>query len=505
MIKEYLLKYLEELFVLTNAMAPYLLLGFLFAGILHVFFKKEQVARLLGSKKAKSSFYASLIGVPLPLCSCGVIPTGISIYKSGASKGSTVSFLISTPQTGLDSIFATYSMLGLPYAILRPFIAFVSGIFGGMLTNYMDKETDDAKANTFASDEKPTKTNPIKSMFHYAFIESIQDIAKWLIIGLLIAAFISVILPDNFFLTYVNNDFLGMLIVLAVAVPLYVCATGSIPIAAVLLMKGISPGAALVFLMAGPATNAATITVLGKVMGKKALTGYLVSIIGSALFFGLFIDHFLPREWFTSFMPSNHDHNHGLPFWFELSSSILLVLLLLNIYIKKFVNYFKSKAKSANTLNDVVNNKNYENYTLIKVKGINCNNCKLNLEKSIGAIDGVESVEANVADSTVKIKSQVFDDEKIKKAVEEVGHDYLGIVEKVNHKKNDFLEVSVKGMTCSHCKANVEKAVKLIPGIKNATVDLDKAVVTIEGNNINLEEVKKRIENIGYKYVKPKD
>jgi len=151
MIITYLKQYFTELFNLTNAMAPYLLLGFLFAGILHVFFKKEQVAKLLGSKRVKSSFYASLIGVPLPLCSCGVIPTGISIYKSGASKGSTVSFLISTPQTGIDSIMATYSMLGLPYAILRPFIAFISGIIGGSITNYMDKEVEPENSQIFTT------------------------------------------------------------------------------------------------------------------------------------------------------------------------------------------------------------------------------------------------------------------------------------------------------------------------------------------------------------------
>ena len=179
MILEYIIKYLNELLILTNAMAPYLLLGFLFAGILHVFFKKERVSRLLGSNKMRSTIYASLIGVPLPLCSCGVIPTGISFYKNGASKGSTVSFLISTPQTGIDSIMATYSMLGLPFAILRPFIAFVSGIFGGAVTNYMDKtpvvEPVVAKSQKEIDREK---TNPIRRMLHYALVEFMQEFER---------------------------------------------------------------------------------------------------------------------------------------------------------------------------------------------------------------------------------------------------------------------------------------------------------------------------------------
>jgi uncharacterized protein len=500
MIIRYLIQYFKELYELTNEMAPYLLLGFLFAGILHVFFKKDQVARLLGSKKVKSSIYASLIGVPLPLCSCGVIPTGISIYKSGASKGATVSFLISTPQTGADSILATYSMLGLPFAILRPFIAFVSGVIGGSITNYIDKDTDHEASNIFSKEETEEIKNPFFRMLHYGFVESLQDIAKWLIVGLLIAAMIAVVLPPDFFQNYIHNDFLGMLIVLAVAVPLYICATGSIPIAAVLLMKGISPGAALVFLMAGPATNAATITVLGKVMGRKALIGYLVSIIGSALFFGLLIDNFLPREWFTSFINgTSHHHSHGLPLWLGLGSSVLLIMMMLNIYIGKIVKRFKEKShKSKSNLHiDEVNSQNDYNY--IKVKGMDCNNCKINLEKSIGAIDGVEAVEADISNSSIKIKARVFDNEKVKKAVEDLGHTYLGLIQKINHKKMD-INITVKGMTCNHCKANVEKTIKSLPEISNATVDLDRAIVHVEGDNINLDEIKKKVEEVGYEY-----
>jgi uncharacterized protein len=500
MIARYLGQYINELYLLTNAMAPYLLLGFLFAGILHVFFKKDQVARLLGSKKVRSSIYASLIGVPLPLCSCGVIPTGISIYKSGASKGSTVSFLISTPQTGADSILATYSMLGLPFAILRPVIAFISGIIGGSITNYIDNETDKEPLKVFSEKETVENRNTFFRMFHYAFVESLQDIAKWLIIGLLIAAFIAVILPPEFFQNYIHNDLLGMLIVLAVAVPLYICATGSIPIAAVLLMKGISPGAALVFLMAGPATNAATITVLGKVMGRKALTGYLVSIIGSALFFGLMVDNFLPREWFTSFINgSGHNHSHGLPFWIELSSTILLIIMILNIYIGKIVKRFKEKHHKINTGLQIDDATNQNEYNVVKVKGMDCNNCKINLEKSIGALVGVEEVEANISNSTIKIKARVFDNEKVKKAVEDLGHTYLGIIQKINHKKMD-INITVKGMTCNHCKANVEKTIKSLPEISNATVDLDRSLVHVEGDNIDLDEIKKRVEEVGYEY-----
>ena len=432
MLVQFLGQYFQELFNLTNAMAPYLLLGFLFAGILHVFFKKEQVARLLGSKKVKSSFYASLIGVPLPLCSCGVIPTGISIYRSGASKGSTVSFLISTPQTGADSIFATYSMLGLPFAILRPFIAFVSGIVGGSITNYLDKNSEEETTDAFVKENEKESKNPVSRMLHYAFVESIEDIAKWLIIGLLLAALISVFLPAEFFQTYITNDLISMVIILAVAIPLYICATGSIPIAAVLIMKGISPGAALVFLMAGPATNAATITVLGKVLGRRTLISYLVSIIGSAIVFGILVDNFLPREWFTAFIGHNHQHQHGLPFWLELSSSVALTILIGNIYIKKLVSKFKKPSTSYSIDSNLINDsgllqENSANLQIF-VKGMNCNKCKANVEQSIKSLEKVTNVIVYLEKSLVVVEGNDIKPEEIKKKVEDIGYEYGGVV-----------------------------------------------------------------------------
>lgn len=502
MILEYLKVYFQELFSLTNEMAPYLLLGFFFAGVLHVFFKKEKVARLLGSRKVKSSFYASLLGVPLPLCSCGVIPTGISIYKSGASKGSTVSFLISTPQTGFDSIMATYSMMGLPFAILRPLIAFISGVLGGSITNYIDREPPKDISGAFGERSEKAFKNPVKSMFHYAFVESLQDIAKWLIIGLLIAALISVLLPPDFFQTYINNDLLGMLIILLAAVPLYVCATGSIPIAAVLLMKGISPGAALVFLMAGPATNAATITVVGKVMGRKPLTGYLISIIGSALLFGLLIDNLLPREWFTAFVTHHHHQHgeHGLPYWLELSSTLILALLLVNIYSKKIRNKFNTGGISSENIIPVTDDKVLEGYQTFRVSGLDCNQCKTGIENSIGLVPGVEWVEADIATSRVKVKTNGVNHSLIKKAIESSGHRYIGLLEKENISNMENVKIFVKGMTCNHCKANVENIIKSIKGISSVDVNLERSVVLIEGEDLNLNEIKEKIEGIGYEY-----
>ena len=250
---QYTLELLTAFWDLFMEMAPYLVLGFLLAGVLHVFFPKHKVHKYLGGKNLKSVINASLVGIPLPLCSCGVIPTGVSFHKNGASKGASVSFLISTPQTGVDSILATYSLMGLPFAVIRPIVALITGIIGGVATNAVD-ESPVTEAPQSAVNE--IKGNKFIAMLRYAFVDFLADIAKWLVIGLAIAAVITVMVPDSFFESYLSNPYLNMLLVLAASVPMYVCATGSIPVAMALLVKGISPGAAFVFLMAGPATNA---------------------------------------------------------------------------------------------------------------------------------------------------------------------------------------------------------------------------------------------------------
>jgi uncharacterized membrane protein YraQ (UPF0718 family) len=238
---DYIYRYLEELVSLVNEMGPWLLLGFFIAGLLHVFFPGGKINHLLGKSNMKSVLRAALIGIPLPLCSCGVIPTGISIHKNGASKGAAISFLISTPQTGVDSIMVTYSLLGLPFAIVRPVVALMTGVIGGFFTNNLENKTSVAPAPVVTTSENTKFKNPVLEIFRYAFVDFLQDIAKWLVIGLLLAALIAVVVPDDFFASYIHNDFMGMLIILLASIPVYVCATSSVPIAAVLMLIGISP------------------------------------------------------------------------------------------------------------------------------------------------------------------------------------------------------------------------------------------------------------------------
>ncbi|KPK87819.1 MAG: hypothetical protein AMS27_01490 [Bacteroides sp. SM23_62_1] len=414
---------------IIEEMSPYLLLGFLFAGILYVWFPKKKVYKYLGKPNSASVLNAALIGIPLPLCSCGVIPTGISFYKSGASKGSSVSFLVSTPQTGMDSIMVTYSLLGLPMAIIKPIIALFTGLLGGFLTNLFGKNgsMNDSSKNGSAVEEN-NGNKSLLGMLHYAFVEFLEDIAKWLIIGLIIAALIDVVIPDSFFTAYLGNEYFEMLLILVAAIPLYVCATGSIPIAAILMLKGLSPGAAIVFLMAGPATNAATITVIGRVLGKRTLFLYLVSIIAGALFFGILVNNLLPREWFTDplkYFHSEH-HEHGfLPYWLQVSSSILLSLLILNTIITKYRKKIASLfiKKSAESFK---NNLNMQDLHII-VKGMTCNHCKATVEQNIAGLGGVNSVNADITTGEVHLSGDNFDLKEVKQKIESLGYKYSGI------------------------------------------------------------------------------
>jgi hypothetical protein len=434
----YIDQYFDELWFLLLEMAPWLLLGLIFAGLLKVYFPQKHIDKYLGKSDFKSSVNASLLGIPMPLCSCGVIPTGISFFKNGASKGATNSFLISTPQTGVDSIFATYSMLGWPFAVLRPIVAFVTGVVGGALTNWLIKEKPVKTTSPFANFKidaavlgKTDKTcnddscgcnepkiednrHSLVRAADYAFVELLQDIAKWLILGFLVAALISVALPDDFFSSFKGLGLIEILVVLAASVPIYVCATGSIPIAAVLLMKGVSPGAALVFLMAGPATNVATMTVLGKTMGRKSLTIYLSTIIIGAIVFGLLTNWLIPTDWILSKVM--HIHGDGsehemLPGWLQLGSALLLIFSMAGGY---FYSIFKKKRKMEKVEGITVN-----------VAGMTCSHCEANVKRNLEALTGITNVVADNKSNTVKISGTKINLAKVKETVNGLGYNFI--------------------------------------------------------------------------------
>lgn len=409
----YIYDYINTFFELLKEMAPYLILGFLFAGILHVIIRKDKIQKYLGKRNIISILNAALLGIPLPLCSCGVIPTGISFNKNGASKGATISFLISTPQTGVDSILVTYSLLGLPFAVIRPIISLVTGLLGGVFTNLLDKDEpviEEIKPQKkTASQSKGAK---IKDIFRYAFVDFLKDIAGWLTAGLFIAALIAVVIPDNFFAEFTgSNSLIEMGLMLLMSVPLYVCATASVPIAAVLLMKGVSPGAAIVFLMAGPATNAATMTVIGNALGKKSLAAYLSSVIAGAIGFGLLVNHVLPVELFKIGSASHgHIHSELLPEWFEVTCAIVLSSLIIYSFISSF---FKKKS--------ALISKKEKDLTKIRVEGMTCNHCKNSVESNLIKIEGVEKVEAAPSANSVEIHGNKYNMHDVEKTITSLG------------------------------------------------------------------------------------
>lgn len=317
-------------------MSPYLLFGFFMAGILSVFVSQPLVERHLGGRGVWPLVKASLFGVPLPLCSCGVIPVSISLHKHGASKGATVSFLLSTPQTGVDSILATYSLLGPVFAIFRPAAAFVTGIVGGTLVNVFDREKEDLNhPKEDCSDECCSSSNKTSRIFRglkYGFVTLPRDIGKAMLIGLVIAACISAIQPDDLFAEQLlGTGIFAMVVMMFLGIPVYVCATASIPVAAALISEGLTPGAALVFLITGPATNAAAFTTIWKALGGRAAIVYLLTVAVSALGAGILLDVMFP-----DLGPSVRTHLHQMEpsVLGHISAVILLAMLGFAIFSK---------------------------------------------------------------------------------------------------------------------------------------------------------------------------
>ena len=344
--------FLFKIWSLLIEISPFLLFGFLFSGILSVTLSVETVAKYLGGKGIKPVFFASLFGVPLPLCSCGVIPVTAYLRNHGASKRSASSFLISTPQTGIDSVMVTYSLLGPLMAIYRPFIAFISGLIGGFLINKFDNTSDALEKNScddhccvqYDSEAKIVK------ILHYGFVRLPLDIFKPLIVGLLLSALISIIIPDNSFIS-IGSGILGMFIMLFVSLPMYICATASIPLAFIFLEKGFSLGAILVFLMAGPATNITTITVTLKILGKRSTTIYLSTIIVISLISGYFLDLILIRDYFKNSNIHLHEHTSILAY---VCSGLLFMILLNCMRINYYANIDGSNSENYNS--EVQNN-----------------------------------------------------------------------------------------------------------------------------------------------------
>jgi len=275
-------------------MSPYLLFGFFVAGILSAFVSQRFVERHLGGRGLWPLLKASVFGVPLPLCSCGVIPVSMSLHKHGASKGATIAFLLSTPQTGVDSIFVTLSLLGPVFAVFRPLAALATGIIGGGLVDLLTPTSSEGATTVEkCTDEccrNATGGRRILGSLRYGFVTLPRDIGRAMLLGLVVAAVISAIVPENYFAEKLGTGILPMIIMMFLGIPVYVCATASVPVAAALILKGLTPGAALVFLMTGPATNAASFVTIWKILGARTAIAYLAVVAGCALLGGIILD-----------------------------------------------------------------------------------------------------------------------------------------------------------------------------------------------------------------------
>lgn len=409
-------------------MSPYLLLGFLIAGIMHAFIPGSFYSRYLSRKTFRSVIYAALLGIPLPLCSCGVIPTAMSLRREGASKGAVVSFLIATPQTGIDSIFATYSIMGLPFALVRPIAALVTAVMGGALVNSGDRSSspDAQEALSQPSHGSKTIAHRIKEALQYGFVEMMADIGKWLVLGLIIAGLITVFVPESMFAAFKDNTLMSMLLVLCISIPMYLCATGSIPIAVALMLKGLTPGAALVLLMAGPASNAASILVINKVLGRKTLCLYLISIICGAIAFGYGIDYLMPREWFApSIIQTAEGCTHSSPF--QWTCTILLTILLLNILRMKLTH---SNTCSCEHHHDHCHTGHChtDGTTTVSftIKGMNCTHCRTNAEKALRSCHGVEDVTIDLQSGNAQVTGHDLDTHAMDQALKSIGFEMHG-------------------------------------------------------------------------------
>jgi len=321
-------------------MSPYLLFGFFVAGLLSVLVSQQLVEKHLGGGGLWPLLKASLFGVPLPLCSCGVIPVSMSLHKHGASKGSTIAFLLSTPQTGVDSIFVTLSLLGPVFAIFRPVAALITGLVGGTLVDVFEQNPEAQKSPPEkCTDEccSGKKTGRIIKGLKYGFVTLPRDIGKAMLLGLVIAAFISALVPDGYFADKLGTGIFAMVVMMLLGIPVYVCATASVPVAAALIMKGLTPGAALVFLMTGPATNAASFITIWKTLGRTTAIIYLSTVAGCALVGGILLDLLV-----TSADIDIAAHSHWmLPTAVKYASAVVLLAILGYALFSKTKNHHK--------------------------------------------------------------------------------------------------------------------------------------------------------------------
>ena len=436
-------------------MSPWLVLGFGLAGVLWVYVKPAWVARHLSAEDGRGKWAvvkASLMGVPLPLCSCGVIPVGTSLHRQGASKGASASFLISTPQTGVDSIFATYALMGPVFAVVRPAVALVSGVLGGWLVDFDENREKGEKAEkrenqklrdgggcgaassccdsasgstTGGTPVPPGVWGKLKAAAKYGFVTLPADLVGSLFVGLLLAAVLTSLLSGDALDAWFGGAW-GVVFAVLIGIPIYVCSTGSIPIAVALMAVGASPGAALAFLVAGPATNAATISVVGAALGKRTTAAYVTAVLVTAIASGYGLNAAVAGWGLDLRLPADamHLHEHGLSWVDHAWAAALLALMVVGWGTRR--GWWAPRPRPRK--------------------------------------DGLGALKEDQAMSS-----------------------------------EERVELPVEGMTCSHCAGSVEGALRAVPGVAGVAVDLPGKRAVVSGAGLEREILEAAVRGAGFR------
>ncbi len=361
----FFLSMLYEAWRLLLESSVYIVFGLVVSGLVRMFLNPANVAKHLGGKRFTSVIKAALLGIPLPLCSCGVLPAAVSLRKQGANTGATTAFLISTPESGVDSIAISYALLDPIMTVARPVAAFCTAVAAGVVENFfpareLPKEASPDRSCPVDNCCDGVDCPPEEHVHHhslsakviagvrYAATEVWGDMASWFFSGLLLAGVITTLVPERVLAGYLGGGVSSLFLMLAAGIPLYICATASTPIAAALILKGVSPGAALVFLLAGPATNITSLSVLLGTLGRRATVIYLGTLTIFTLLAGLLLDK-LYIFFGVSAVAIAGQAREMVPLWMEWAGALLLLI----ISVKPLVGSFASKIRRVKREKDV--------------------------------------------------------------------------------------------------------------------------------------------------------
>jgi hypothetical protein len=477
---QHLVAILREVWTLWLEMGIYLVFGFAIAGILSRILKTEFIARHLGPNSLGSIAKASLIGVPLPLCSCGVVPVALSLHQRGASRSATVAFLISTPETGADSILVTYALLGPVFAIVRPIAAFLNGLLGGamvaiaesngkkMQRDQSDCGSDsasevvrfasltstlrcaDATSHTAAAiadgpgaaispsaaaiADGPDASQPAPQpasqptqrvsllrnaalAFRYGFMDFPREIAGWLVFGIILAGILAHFLPKDFMSLHLGSGFKAMAVMALIGIPLYICSTASVPVVSMMVMHGgLSAGAALVFLICGPATNAASLMMIIKTLGRKTAALYLTSIVITAFACGYLLDLLYTSAGTSLGRQAEHMHEKMAPGWLAGAGAAGLALVVLGALGRNAADKLRARKEKTEM------SKQPEIAHELKVTGMTCENCARHVAEAAKSVAGVTAATVDLKKGIVRVAGAGSDRAALVQAIEAAGY-----------------------------------------------------------------------------------